>query len=126
MKPSPIPQPRPSPLHTSHKLQPVARTSQRREDWSPFPFPTTQVFQNQELWPIRVTREDPTVVNEGQDAVARFFRIVYRNSTEVIVYYNDRIIPGTASEEMAANFSWYEDELINESQRTFDDIGKDN
>ncbi|MBW0514656.1 hypothetical protein O181_054371 [Austropuccinia psidii MF-1] len=33
MKPSPIPNSRPSQVLNSHQLQPVARTSQRREDW---------------------------------------------------------------------------------------------
>ncbi|MBW0491664.1 hypothetical protein O181_031379 [Austropuccinia psidii MF-1] len=44
MKPSPIPQPRPSPLHTSHQLRPVASISQIGEDQSPFPFPASKIF----------------------------------------------------------------------------------
>ncbi|MBW0483017.1 hypothetical protein O181_022732 [Austropuccinia psidii MF-1] len=73
VKQSPILQPRPSPVLTSNQLQPVASTSQRRDDWSPLPFPAPPVFQNWERWPIRVTREDPTVGNEGQDAIARLY-----------------------------------------------------
>ncbi|MBW0515065.1 hypothetical protein O181_054780 [Austropuccinia psidii MF-1] len=109
MKPSPIPQSSPSPLHSPHQLQAVASTSFQREYWSPFPFPAAQVFLDQECLSIRVTREDPTVVNEGKDSVTRLFRRVDRNIREVIVYANDRMIPGTASEEMDYRFSWYED-----------------
>ncbi|MBW0489714.1 hypothetical protein O181_029429 [Austropuccinia psidii MF-1] len=68
---SPIPQPRNSPMITSQQLQPVASSSKRREEGSPFPFPATQVFQKRECWPIQATREDPNMENEGQDAVAR-------------------------------------------------------
>ncbi|MBW0501190.1 hypothetical protein O181_040905 [Austropuccinia psidii MF-1] len=71
MKQSPITYPRPSPLLTSQQSQPVVSTSRRREAWSHLPLPASQVFQNREIWPIRVTREGPTVVNYGQDAVAR-------------------------------------------------------
>ncbi|MBW0532033.1 hypothetical protein O181_071748, partial [Austropuccinia psidii MF-1] len=85
-----------------------------------------QVFKCQDQWPIQATREDTNMESENQDAVARLFRRVGRNSREVIMYANDRAIPGTASEEMAAKFSWYEDELINEFQRTFDYLGIDN
>ncbi|MBW0464762.1 hypothetical protein O181_004477 [Austropuccinia psidii MF-1] len=63
--------------------------------------------------------------NEGQDAVARLFRRVERNSMEVIAYANDRRIPGTASEQMTSKFSWYKGELISDFQRTFDDLGRD-
>ncbi|MBW0467351.1 hypothetical protein O181_007066 [Austropuccinia psidii MF-1] len=77
MKPFPNPQPRPSP---PTKLRPVASTSQRREDQSPLPFSAAQVFQNWERWPIRVIREDPNVLNEGQDSVSRLFRRVDGNS----------------------------------------------
>ncbi|MBW0490887.1 hypothetical protein O181_030602 [Austropuccinia psidii MF-1] len=105
MNSSPITQPRSSPVLTSHQLQTVARASQRRDDWSPLPFPDSQVFQNWEHWPIRVNREDPAVGNEGQDAVAKLFRKVDRNIREVIVYASDRMIPGTPSEGMAAKFS---------------------
>ncbi|MBW0461531.1 hypothetical protein O181_001246 [Austropuccinia psidii MF-1] len=82
----------------------------RREDHLPLPFPATQLFQRRENWPIQATREDPNMESEGQDAVARFFRIDDRNSREVITYANDRMIPGTASEEMAAKFSCYQNQ----------------
>ncbi|MBW0547646.1 hypothetical protein O181_087361 [Austropuccinia psidii MF-1] len=126
MKPSPIQQPRPSPALTFNQLQPVGITSKRREYKSPFQFYIAQVFQNWEHPPIRVTREDTAVVNEGQEAVARLLRRVDRNIRELIVYANDRMIPGPASELMATMFAWYEDESINELQRAFDDLGKDN
>ncbi|MBW0586808.1 hypothetical protein O181_126523 [Austropuccinia psidii MF-1] len=32
----------------------------------------------------------------------------------------------TSSEEIAAKFAWYEDELINDFQREFDYLGRDN
>ncbi|MBW0516449.1 hypothetical protein O181_056164 [Austropuccinia psidii MF-1] len=111
---------------TSHQLQPVSSSSKRREDCSYLPFCAAQVFQQREHWPSRVTREDPNMANEGQDSVVRLFIRVYRNSREVITYANGRMIPGTASEEMATKFAWYEDELINDFQRTFDDSGRDN
>ncbi|MBW0569502.1 hypothetical protein O181_109217 [Austropuccinia psidii MF-1] len=104
---SPIQKPRISPIITSQHLQPMARSRGRRDGFSPLPFPATQVFQRRDHWPIRVTREDPNAASENQDAVARVFRMVYRNSREVIMYANDRNIPATASEEMVANFSWY-------------------
>ncbi|MBW0480000.1 hypothetical protein O181_019715 [Austropuccinia psidii MF-1] len=126
MNPSPITQPRPSPLHTSHQLQPVARTSHQRDYWSPFPFSTAQLFQNWDCRLIRVTREDPAVVNEGQHAVARFFRSFDRNSGELIVYENYRMIAGTSPEKMTFKFSFYEDELIKKFKRTFENVGKDN
>ncbi|MBW0578432.1 hypothetical protein O181_118147 [Austropuccinia psidii MF-1] len=126
VRPSPIQQSRITPMTTSHQLQPEASSSRRRDGLSPLPFPAAQVFQRRDCWPIRVTREDPNAASENQDAVARLFRSVYRNSREVIMYSNDRMIPGTASEEMAAKFAWYEDELINDFQRTFDDLGRDN
>ncbi|MBW0496572.1 hypothetical protein O181_036287 [Austropuccinia psidii MF-1] len=50
--PSPSPKPRNSPMVTFQQLQPVASSSQRREDCSPFPFPVAQVFQQREHWPI--------------------------------------------------------------------------
>ncbi|MBW0579407.1 hypothetical protein O181_119122 [Austropuccinia psidii MF-1] len=93
---------------------------------SPLPFPASKVFQRRESWPIQVTIEDPNTASENQEAVARLFRRVDRNSKEVIMYANDRTIPGTASEYMAAKFAWYEDELMNEFQRTFDNLGRDN
>ncbi|MBW0507346.1 hypothetical protein O181_047061 [Austropuccinia psidii MF-1] len=126
VRPSPIPQSRNSPIVTSKQLQPVASSSRRREEFSPFSFPSTEVFQQRECWPIWVTREDSNTLRENQDAVARLFRRVDRNSREVIQYCNDRTIPGTASEEMAANLPWYEDELINNFQRTLDHLGREN
>ncbi|MBW0490943.1 hypothetical protein O181_030658 [Austropuccinia psidii MF-1] len=124
--PSPLPQLRISPILTSQQLKPVARSSRRREGFLPLPFPATQVFQQRECWPIQVTREDPNMANKGQDAVASLFRRVDRNSREVITYDNDRMIPSTASEEMTAKFSWYEDELIDGFQITIDDLGRYN
>ncbi|MBW0541110.1 hypothetical protein O181_080825 [Austropuccinia psidii MF-1] len=115
MRPSPIPQPRHSPMVTYQQLKPVSSSSRRREDQLPLPFPAAQLFQR-EHWPVQVTREDPNIENEGQDAVARLFRRVDRNSGEVSSYSNDRIIAGIASEEMAAKFIWYEYELINDFQ----------
>ncbi|MBW0471277.1 hypothetical protein O181_010992 [Austropuccinia psidii MF-1] len=114
VRPSPIQQSRTSPIITSKQLQPVASTSRRREELLPFPFPATQVFQHRHQWPIQVTREDPNKASDNQDSVARLFRRVDRNSREVIIYANGRIIPGTAAEEMAAKFAWYKDELIND------------
>ncbi|MBW0474675.1 hypothetical protein O181_014390 [Austropuccinia psidii MF-1] len=111
-RPSLIPAVRPSPIVTSQQIQPVGRSSRRGEELSPLPFPAAQVFQQRELWPIQVTREDSNTESENQDAVARLFRRVDRNSREFIEYVNDRTIPGKASEEMASKSSWYEDELI--------------
>ncbi|MBW0549809.1 hypothetical protein O181_089524 [Austropuccinia psidii MF-1] len=68
---------RPSPIVTSQKLQPVSSSSRRREEPSPFPFPATQVFQQRESWPIRVTREAPNRASEKQGSVVRLFRGVY-------------------------------------------------
>ncbi|MBW0470902.1 hypothetical protein O181_010617 [Austropuccinia psidii MF-1] len=113
VRPSPIPQPRNSPMVTSQQLQPVASSSRRIEDCSPFPFPAAQVFQQREHWPIHATSKDPNMENEGQNSVSRLFRRVDRNSRELIIYCHDRTIPGTASEEMSAKLSWYEDEFIN-------------
>ncbi|MBW0558952.1 hypothetical protein O181_098667 [Austropuccinia psidii MF-1] len=126
VRPSPSQQPRNTPITTSHQLQPVASSRRRRDGLSPFPFPAAQVFQRRDHWPIQVTREDPNAASENQEAVARLFRRVDRNSRDVIMYANDRMIQGTASEEMAAKFGWYEDELINDFQRAFDDLGRDN
>ncbi|MBW0519238.1 hypothetical protein O181_058953 [Austropuccinia psidii MF-1] len=122
VSPSPNQKPRNSPIATSQQLQPMASCS-RRDGLSPLPFPAAQVFQRKDHWPILITREDPNAVSENQEAVARSFRRVDRNSREVIMYANDRTIPGTASEEMAEKFAWYEDELLNDFQRTFDDLG---
>ncbi|MBW0529116.1 hypothetical protein O181_068831 [Austropuccinia psidii MF-1] len=111
---------------TSQQPQPAAKTSRRREELSPLPFPASQVFQHQDQWPIQVTQEDPNTESDNQDAVARLFRRVDSNSRQVIMYANDRTIPGISSGEVAANLSWYEDELINDFQRTFDFWGRDN
>ncbi|MBW0508174.1 hypothetical protein O181_047889 [Austropuccinia psidii MF-1] len=126
VRPSKSQKPRNSPITTSQQLQPVASSSRRRDGLSPFLFPAAQVFQRRDCWPIQITRGDPNVVSEDHEAVARLFRRVDRNSREVIMYATDRTVPGTASEEMAAKFAWYEDELINDFQRTFDDLGTDN
>ncbi|MBW0550158.1 hypothetical protein O181_089873 [Austropuccinia psidii MF-1] len=100
----------------------MASSRRRRDSFSPLPFPAAQVFQRSNCWPILVTREDPNADSENQEAVARLFRRVDRNSREVIMYANDTTIPGTASEEMAEKFTWYEDALINDFQRTIDDL----
>ncbi|MBW0466496.1 hypothetical protein O181_006211 [Austropuccinia psidii MF-1] len=113
------------PIVTSQQLQPVASSSRRREEIS-LPFPPTQVFQQKEHWPIKVTGQDPNTASENQDAVARLFRRIDRNIRELIEYANDRTICGAASEEMASKSSWYKDELINDFQRTFDHLGGDN
>ncbi|MBW0543203.1 hypothetical protein O181_082918 [Austropuccinia psidii MF-1] len=126
VRPSPIQWPRNSPIVTSQQLQPVASTSRRREELCPLPFPAAQVFQPRDQWPIQVTREDLNTASENQDSVARLFRRVDRYSREVIMYANDRTIPGTASEEMAAKSAWYEDELMNDFQKAFDHLGRDN
>ncbi|MBW0546909.1 hypothetical protein O181_086624 [Austropuccinia psidii MF-1] len=125
-RPSPIQQYRDSPIVTSHQLQPEASSSRRREELSPLPFPAAQVFQQVDSWPIKVTRKDSNIKSENKDAVARLFRKVDRNNREVIMYSTDRTIPGTCSEEIPAWFGWYEDELINDFQRTFDHVGRDN
>ncbi|MBW0487336.1 hypothetical protein O181_027051 [Austropuccinia psidii MF-1] len=121
VRPSPIQKPRNSPITTSQQLQPMAGSSRRRDGLPPFPFPDTQVFQRRDHWPIQITREHPNAESENQEAAARFFRRVNRNSREVIMYANNRTIPGTSSEEMAAKFARYEEEFISEFQRTFDD-----
>ncbi|MBW0477861.1 hypothetical protein O181_017576 [Austropuccinia psidii MF-1] len=105
VRPSPIQKPRNSTIITSQQLQQMVSYSRRRDGFSPLLFPAAQVFQRRDCWPIRVTREDPNAASEKQEAVARLFRRVDRNSREVIMYDNDRAIPGTASEEMAARFS---------------------
>ncbi|MBW0592184.1 hypothetical protein O181_131899 [Austropuccinia psidii MF-1] len=109
VRPSPSQKPRSSPITTHQKLQPVASSSRRRDGFSPLQFPSAQGFQRGDCWPIQITREDPNAASENQEAVARLFRRVDRNSREVIMYANDRTIPGTASEEMAEKFAWYED-----------------
>ncbi|MBW0545972.1 hypothetical protein O181_085687 [Austropuccinia psidii MF-1] len=125
-RPSPIQQSRNSPIVNSQQRQPVASTSKRREELSSLLFPATQVFQGRDQWPIQVTRENPNTASDNQDAVARLLRRVDRNSRELIMYANDRTIPGTASEEMSAKFAWYEDELINDFQKTLRYLGRDN
>ncbi|MBW0551257.1 hypothetical protein O181_090972 [Austropuccinia psidii MF-1] len=109
-----------------HQVLAMPGSSRRRDELSPLPFPDAQVFQRKDCWPIQITRGAPNAESQNQEAVARLFRRVIRNSREVIMYVNDRTIPGTASEEMAAKFSWYEDELINDFCRNFDDLGRDN
>ncbi|MBW0496127.1 hypothetical protein O181_035842 [Austropuccinia psidii MF-1] len=52
VRPSPIQQPRNSPIVTSQQLQPVDSSSRRREELSPLLFPATQVFQHRDFWPI--------------------------------------------------------------------------
>ncbi|MBW0534909.1 hypothetical protein O181_074624 [Austropuccinia psidii MF-1] len=125
VRPSPNQQCRNSPITTSQLLQPMASSSRRRDGLSPMPFPAAQVFQRRHCWPIQITREDPNAASENQEAVAILFRTADRNSREVIMYANDRTIPGTSSEEMAAKFACYEYELINYFQRTFDDLVRD-
>ncbi|MBW0471075.1 hypothetical protein O181_010790 [Austropuccinia psidii MF-1] len=107
MSPFPITQSRLSPIHPPQQFKPVARTSRAREVRSRLPFPYAQVFQKRECWPMHVTKPDANDSNEGQEAVSRLLRRVDRNSREVILYSNDRMIPGTASEEMASKFAWY-------------------
>ncbi|MBW0543356.1 hypothetical protein O181_083071 [Austropuccinia psidii MF-1] len=48
VRPSPIQQPKNSPIVTSQQLQPVATTSRRREELSPWPFSDAQVFQRRD------------------------------------------------------------------------------
>ncbi|MBW0524519.1 hypothetical protein O181_064234 [Austropuccinia psidii MF-1] len=55
VRPSPIIQSRNSPIVTSQQLQPVARSSRRREELSPLPFLSAQWFWQRELLPIQVT-----------------------------------------------------------------------
>ncbi|MBW0524499.1 hypothetical protein O181_064214 [Austropuccinia psidii MF-1] len=109
VRPSPIPHPGNSPMVTSQQLQPVGNSRRRRDDQSPLLFSATQVFQKREHWPIQVTREYPNTENNSQYSVARLFKRVDRNFREVISYANNRMIPTTASEEMAAKLAWCED-----------------
>ncbi|MBW0513927.1 hypothetical protein O181_053642 [Austropuccinia psidii MF-1] len=76
VRPSPIQQSRDSPIVTPQRLQPEASSSRRREELSPLPFPTSQVFQKRNCWSIRVIREDPNTESEAQDSVARLIGIV--------------------------------------------------
>ncbi|MBW0517839.1 hypothetical protein O181_057554 [Austropuccinia psidii MF-1] len=70
---SPFPWPRQLPVLTSKQWTLVARTSRRREYWSHLTFPASQVFQRREHQPIRATRENLNVVNEGKYTVASLF-----------------------------------------------------
>ncbi|MBW0534077.1 hypothetical protein O181_073792 [Austropuccinia psidii MF-1] len=115
VRPSPMQQSRASPIVTFQQLQPQATSSRRREELSPLLFPAAQVYQQRAC-----------MASENQDSVSRLFRQVDRSSREVIMYSNNRTIPGTSSEEMAEKFAWNEDELINDFQRTFDHMGRDN
>ncbi|MBW0553663.1 hypothetical protein O181_093378 [Austropuccinia psidii MF-1] len=87
----------------------MASSSRRRYGLSPLLFPAAQFFQRRDPWPFQITREDLNTESDNQEAMARLFRRVDRNSREFIMYANDRTIPGTASEEMAPKFAWYED-----------------
>ncbi|MBW0549940.1 hypothetical protein O181_089655 [Austropuccinia psidii MF-1] len=58
VRPSPIQQPRNSPITTSQKLQPMASSSRRRDGLSPLPFPAAQLFQRRDCGPMQITRED--------------------------------------------------------------------
>ncbi|MBW0584347.1 hypothetical protein O181_124062 [Austropuccinia psidii MF-1] len=109
VRPSSAKQSKNPPIVTSQQLQPVASTSRRREELSALPFPAAQVFQHRDQWFIQVTTEDSNTASDNQDGVARLLRRFDRNSREVIMYANDRTIPGNAAEEIAAKFSWYED-----------------
>ncbi|MBW0524266.1 hypothetical protein O181_063981 [Austropuccinia psidii MF-1] len=48
VRPSPIQQPRNSPIVTSQQLQPMASTSRRREELSPLLFPASEVLQHRD------------------------------------------------------------------------------
>ncbi|MBW0480100.1 hypothetical protein O181_019815 [Austropuccinia psidii MF-1] len=110
----------------SNTLHPVASTSNcSRAERSPLPYPSTQIFQRREPWPIRITMKDSSLGNEGKDSISRLFRWVDRNSLELIEYENVRIIPGTSSEEMASKFVWYKYELYDEFQRASDDFERE-
>ncbi|MBW0510860.1 hypothetical protein O181_050575 [Austropuccinia psidii MF-1] len=76
VRPSPIPQPRNSPMVTSQQPKSIDSTSRRREELSPLKFPAAQLIQCRDQWPIQVTREDPNTASENQDSVARLFRRV--------------------------------------------------
>ncbi|MBW0534118.1 hypothetical protein O181_073833 [Austropuccinia psidii MF-1] len=51
-RPSPIKQSRASPIVRSHQLQHEASSSKRREEVSSLPFVSTQLFQQDDCWPI--------------------------------------------------------------------------
>ncbi|MBW0540693.1 hypothetical protein O181_080408 [Austropuccinia psidii MF-1] len=123
VRPSPIPQTRNSLMVTSQQLQPVANSRRRREGQLPLLFPDTQSFHQRELWPIQVTREDPNISNNGHNALAQLFIRLYRDSREVITYANDRMIPGTASEEMAAKFECIATKVKNKWNLPIHDMG---
>ncbi|MBW0577792.1 hypothetical protein O181_117507 [Austropuccinia psidii MF-1] len=86
---SPIPQPSQSPFLNFQQLQHLTSTSRRREYQSPFPVTVYQVLQGRENFPSGIP---PSVVNEVQDTVAMSLRRVDRNSMEVIMYANNRMI----------------------------------
>ncbi|MBW0541204.1 hypothetical protein O181_080919, partial [Austropuccinia psidii MF-1] len=52
VRPSPIQQPRNSPITTPQHLQPMASSSRRRDGFSPLPFPAAQVSQRRDCWHI--------------------------------------------------------------------------
>ncbi|MBW0497755.1 hypothetical protein O181_037470 [Austropuccinia psidii MF-1] len=52
VRPSPIQQPRNSPIINSQQLQPMASSIGRRDGFPPLPFPAAQVFQRRDCWPI--------------------------------------------------------------------------
>ncbi|MBW0580407.1 hypothetical protein O181_120122 [Austropuccinia psidii MF-1] len=124
IRPSLIPAVIPSPIVTSQQLQPVASSSRRREELFRFlplksfnkgSFGPSELPEKSQIWWVKIKMLWPG-----------FFRRVDRNSRELIEYANDRTIPGTASEEMDEIFAWYEDELLNDFQRNFDHLGRDN
>ncbi|MBW0556672.1 hypothetical protein O181_096387 [Austropuccinia psidii MF-1] len=63
VRPSPMQQSRASPIVSFQKLQPEATSSRRREELSPFLFPTAQVYQQRACWPIQVTKGDPNMAS---------------------------------------------------------------
>ncbi|MBW0470491.1 hypothetical protein O181_010206 [Austropuccinia psidii MF-1] len=67
IRPSPTTHYGPSQVHPPQQLQPVSSTNITREVSSPLPFPSTQVFQRRERWPIRVSRGDQNDGNDGQN-----------------------------------------------------------
>ncbi|MBW0531338.1 hypothetical protein O181_071053 [Austropuccinia psidii MF-1] len=62
---TPIPLSRNYPIVTFQQQQPVRRSSRRREELSPFPFPAAQAFQQRECWAIQVAREYPNMEREN-------------------------------------------------------------
>ncbi|MBW0473498.1 hypothetical protein O181_013213 [Austropuccinia psidii MF-1] len=83
MRPSPAPNSRPLPIPPTTGLQLLASTSIcSGAEIFPLPYPATESVQGRDHWHFWVTREDPCVVIEPQDSVARFDR----SSREIIVY----------------------------------------